>query len=36
MDATIDQDHEPLERWPEMAEAEMAVVVRRPPRRPRR
>ena len=26
MDATIDQDHEPLERWPEMAEAEMAVV----------
>ena len=26
MDAVIDQDHEPLERWPEMAEAEMAVV----------
>jgi acetyl/propionyl-CoA carboxylase alpha subunit/acetyl-CoA carboxylase carboxyltransferase component len=26
MDATVDQDHEPLERWPEMAEAEMAVV----------
>jgi acetyl-CoA carboxylase carboxyltransferase component len=26
MDATIDRDHEPLERWPEMAEAEMAVV----------
>ena len=26
MGATIDQDHEPLERWPEMAEAEMAVV----------
>jgi len=26
MDATIDQDHEPLERWPEMADAEMAVV----------
>jgi acetyl-CoA carboxylase carboxyltransferase component len=26
MNATIDDDHEPLERWPEMAEAEMAVV----------
>ncbi len=26
MNATIDADHEPLERWPEMAEAEMAVV----------
>jgi len=26
MGAVIDQDHEPLERWPEMAEAEMAVV----------
>ena len=26
MNATIDQDHEPLERWPEMAEAEMAVI----------
>jgi len=24
--AVIDQDHEPLERWPEMAEAETAVV----------
>jgi acetyl-CoA carboxylase carboxyltransferase component len=24
--AVVDQDHEPLERWPEMAEAEMAVV----------
>jgi len=26
MGAVIDQDHDPLERWPEMAEAEMAVV----------
>ena len=26
MDAVVDRDHEPLERWPEMAEAEMAVV----------
>ena len=26
MQATVDSDHEPLERWPEMAEAEMAVV----------
>jgi len=26
MNATIDADHEPLERWPEMAEAEMAVI----------
>ena len=26
MGAVIDQDHAPLERWPEMAEAEMAVV----------
>jgi acetyl-CoA carboxylase carboxyltransferase component len=26
MGAVIDADHEPLERWPEMAEAEMAVV----------
>ncbi len=26
MNATIDRDHEPLERWAEMAEAEMAVV----------
>jgi acetyl-CoA carboxylase carboxyltransferase component len=26
MDVVIDQDHRPLERWPEMAEAEMAVV----------
>jgi acetyl/propionyl-CoA carboxylase alpha subunit/acetyl-CoA carboxylase carboxyltransferase component len=26
MNATIDADHEALERWPEMAEAEMAVV----------
>jgi acetyl/propionyl-CoA carboxylase alpha subunit/acetyl-CoA carboxylase carboxyltransferase component len=26
MNATIDADHAPLERWPEMAEAEMAVV----------
>ena len=26
MGAVIDQDHPPLERWPEMAEAEMAVV----------
>jgi acetyl-CoA carboxylase carboxyltransferase component len=27
MRAVLDADHEPLERWPEMAEAEMAVVV---------
>ncbi|MEO6124568.1 MAG: carboxyl transferase domain-containing protein [Ilumatobacteraceae bacterium] len=27
MRATIDRDHEPLERWPEMAEAETAVVI---------
>jgi acetyl-CoA carboxylase carboxyltransferase component len=26
MGAVIDRDHDPLERWPEMAEAEMAVV----------
>ena len=26
MGAVVDQDHAPLERWPEMAEAEMAVV----------
>ena len=26
MNATVDRDHPPLERWPEMAEAEMAVV----------
>jgi acetyl/propionyl-CoA carboxylase alpha subunit/acetyl-CoA carboxylase carboxyltransferase component len=26
MDATVDQDHEAMERWPEMADAEMAVV----------
>ena len=26
MGAVLDQDHDPLERWPEMAEAEMAVV----------
>ena len=26
MGAVIDQDQVPLERWPEMAEAEMAVV----------
>ena len=26
MRAVLDQDHDPLERWPEMAEAEMAVV----------
>ena len=26
MGAVIDQDHDPLERWPEMADAEMAVV----------
>ena len=26
MGAVIDADHEPLERWPEMAEADMAVV----------
>ena len=26
MGAVIDYDHDPLERWPEMAEAEMAVV----------
>ena len=26
MGAVVDQDHPPLERWPEMAEAEMAVV----------
>ncbi len=26
MGAVIDHDHEPLERWPEMADAEMAVV----------
>ncbi len=26
MDAVIDHDRDPLERWPEMAEAEMAVV----------
>ena len=26
MRATVDRDHVPLERWPEMAEAETAVV----------
>ena len=26
MNAVVDRDHEPQERWPEMAEAEMAVV----------
>ena len=26
MRAVIDQDHEPLERWAEMADAESAVV----------